>query len=252
MNVIQQQFGYVKIDGETTPLLTFSTPSASLVYRGDDDPDRGKYNRGVSKADIVVNSSEKVKNFTTVNVPGASWAARYRNPLFGTDKYLFINFEQPSDTQEDSLESESEQISEPVSAYGSESGEISQYGSENEEEENEPVHRGNVHEDVPLWTVVEVETNETIDPDTRPDFSLLTDKERFLPLSYVLSRVDQWDAILKCLSSEFTIVADLPKVSTSILSEAADYCAYADARNLLKTNSAYALITYAQQRERIE
>jgi len=78
MNVIQQQFGYVKIEGETTPLLTFSTPSASLVYRGDDDPDRGKYNRGVSKADIIVNSSEKVKNFTTVNVPGASWPLRVK------------------------------------------------------------------------------------------------------------------------------------------------------------------------------
>jgi hypothetical protein len=253
MSTLQQQFGYVNIDGITTPLMTFATPSASLVYRSAQDPDRGKFNRGISVKDVVVNSRTPIPQFKTEDAHGASWAARYLDPLFGDWKYIFIKFDD-SEVQIDSEESIESEASLDSNSEISGDDDISQYGSGEAEAEagsdlDEHISRVVREEIGPTWIQVEIETdNVESDKNTLPDFERLPHKDRYLPLSFVLSLVDQWKIILKCLATSFVSVNDLPKVSDEVLAEAADFCIFAHQKRGNLSSAARALIDYAHQR----
>lgn len=236
-------YGFVTVDGITTRLLHYTTPVTRLVISG---VNAGLIIPGIDKSTVVVNSSVQVPGFKTVNVPGASWASKWveRN---GETKYSLLDFSPNGDIYETESESESESAYEGSSM--SETSSHSQYGSELGSEagvaldfdEYERTIRMN---DTPEWIDVELES----DAPSIKDFENLSDQERFLPLNYVLTAVEQWRIILHALSSNFRSVSRLPSVNDNILRTVADAIHYSLQLNNSVPKAAYSLLEYASDR----
>jgi|SRR5579864_1539806 len=242
--VNQKTFGQVTVDGIDRLLTTFSVPSGSLIYRGDDDPQRGTYRRPIMKDDISLNSAVPISGFNVVNEPGASWASKYIDPFTKTAIYSFIIFDDElveieSESSVNELQEEAEQRERRLMERQEEESNQS-YGEEEEEEEFEEAEI-----EPPEWIQrVEEEQEYQRDPDTVPDFDNLTLSERNLPLAYVLSRLDQWRIVLTALMTKFANVINLPKVSDSVLSTIADAITVGKVFN----PNGQAILAYAHQR----
>ncbi len=109
---------------------------------------------------------------------------------------------------------------------------------------NKELKRFNVEYRLPLDQMQET-------PLTEMDFQNLTKSESvFLPLNFIISEEEQWEAILTACKSNFSLVSNLAKVNDKVLAFVADVCSFAAAegiRNMVVAN----FLTYAQQRERI-
>jgi hypothetical protein len=138
------------------------------------------------------------------------------------------------------MSSESESIE-------SEASNASQYGEEfapSEQLEREEI----TVTELPEWTRVDLDIPDVDDETTRRDFSSLTERERYLPLSHVLSPTDQWRAIYTALESNFRRTDGLPKVSDNALASVADATVYSIESGNTVPNAAYALLAYASKR----
>ena len=240
-------YGHVRIDGVKTNLSIFSTPITFLIATG---PNIGNIRPGVRAEDVVVNSPVKVPGFTTINAPGASWAAKWKD-YTGKVKYSFILFDDDDELSEHgSIESKStvSEASMP-SQYASEPGTPSRSLSSVDSEQNEQYDRMKalVFEDYPEWIGVEMEAES--DLPIRKDFINLSDREQLLPISYVLPVADQWRIILIALTSNFRTVSRLPYVSDHVLSLVSDTIAYAIHFKKNVPPSSYSLLEYANARE---
>lgn len=232
----RNRYGYVTIDGKKTPLVTFATPITSVFSMG---PDAGKIRPGIGRNDVIVNSSGPVPGFSTLFIPGSSWAAKWRDPLLGHFKYVFIDFEDEYPEEESEAESSVGSMS-----IASEASVASQYGKDLSESEDATVQY------FPQGTRVELDVPDVNDETVRQDFDSLTDEERrLLPLSYVLSPADQWRVIHTALASNFRSTDGLPKVSDRALSNAADAIAYSIQLGNSVPNAAYSLLQYASKRD---
>jgi len=232
------RYGYVTIDGVKTPLLAFTTPVTTVFKVG---PDAGKIRPGIARSDIVINSSQPVSGFSTVFIPGSSWASKWRDPLLGHVHYIFINFKHLEDIENENEQSESEQSI----ASSRSSSQISQYGEEESDYEN-PTEITVTK--LPQWTTVDLDVPDFDDQTTRRDFDSLSARERYLPLSHVISPADEWRAIFIALQSNFTRTDGLPKVSDRSLSDAADAIAYSIQIGNVVPNAAYSVLRYASYR----
>lgn len=230
------KYGFVSIDGQETPLVTFATPPTTVNEQGHILP-------GVTKRDIVLNSEKAIPGFKTIFVPGASWSAKWNTPSY--KGRTFIDFKHDEELEEE----EELMLSEP--SLSSEASQISEYPeSEQEEEEEEFIpqkpgkYMGPLAR-IPFGQMEEIVLSET----DKPDFAHLSDQEKtFLPLAYILSQSTQWRIVLKAITSNFTIVSDLPKVNDYVLELIADSIAYSISKGISPLPSAIAILKYAEKR----
>lgn len=235
------KFGYVVIDGTEVPLSTFATPPTIVNTEG-------HILVGVTKRDIVLNSEKSVPGFKTVFIPGASWSAKWNTPSYVGR--IFIQFKNKVEEEEDLALSEASQYSRPAS-------QISDYAvSEDEEEGEEEGEGGYIPKGgkyagplarVPFGQMEDIVLSET----DKPDFVNLTEEERnYLPLSYILSQAAQWRILLKALTSNFTNIAELPKVNDYTLGLVADSIAYSLSKGIMPLPASIAILKYAEKREK--
>lgn len=244
------KYGFVTIDGKPIALTNFATPVTSVIYNG---PDEGKIKRGITSKDVLVNSSNRIAGLSTKFFPGSCWAFRWRNNsclekyIYCLEKYTysFFVFDHYSDIVEERDDDES---------ISNESGD-SQFREEDlmDDDDDDKIREGDDGGDedgggdddggeyVPKTSI---ENDITI----KRNFESLTDKERYLPLSYIISIAEQWEIIYGALFTNFRLTNNLPKVSDEALSFAADSVAYAIEKGNKVPNSCYSLLDYAFKR----
>lgn len=231
------EYRYVIVDDNITNLVGYMTPFTSVIQHGEH---AGKIHPGISRKDVIVNSSVTVPGFTAVLHKGASWSAKWIDKFYGHVTHVFMKFDDPSEWVDS--ESSASEGSEIMSEYGGES----QYGEEMLTEDEDETIR--IHE-YPEWTEVIIEIDNYHDDTLRPDFSSLTMKEHYLPLSYIVSPAEQWRIIYNALISNFIQTSDLPKVTDKQLTIVADAISYSARHHNKIPNAAYSLLQYAIKRQ---
>lgn len=244
-----EKYGFVVIDDRIVSLTTFATPVTSVFYTGFNE---GRIKRGITARDVLVNSSDPLtaEGLTTKFFPGSCWAFRWRNINYIenlSEKYIYSFFIFKSLDLEKSYIDSDDSSSLSSSTSSNKSFLYSEGEDDNiREEDNEQLER----EDEEMMEKATSRRRKHLedDPTVKLNFDSLTDKERYLPLNYVISIADQWLAIYIALVTNFRVTYHLPKVSDEELSLVADYIAYSIEKGNKIPISCYSLLEYAAKR----
>ena len=218
---------YAIVDGEQVPLFPYTVEPVSIYYGSSNDPNRGRVKRAIEPADVSLNISPEFASpddgFNHVYVPGASWAAKWRDPISGDVKYVSLAFEEPytdfpssSVSEREFVDDEDEDAKSDVD-YGS--------LSEGDEDPVALVLLGRASGEIvgeerarkPKKGELRIAQKIVVDDEDVPDFEDLDTEELNLPFSYVIPLLEQWEIVLRACRSGFREVSQLDKVSNKVM-----------------------------------
>lgn len=156
-------YGYVMIDNVRVPLLTYATPPTIVDSYGNIIP-------GITKSDIILNSSQPVEGYRTEYAPNTAWAAKWMtNWSVGR---IFINFntgnlDADPEVYEDTLSEHPENTRKVSFSLGAGSFSVSKQNKQYEENDDSDVSENS---DVSQYADEEFNSNAYLSDDTENEY----------------------------------------------------------------------------------
>jgi hypothetical protein len=211
-------YATVVIDGTRYPVSRVSVPGLSLITE-EDNPSRGRIIPAITRNDVFLNSPVEANGIERYGlVSGASWSAKYRNPITSQYEYIFVLFETPISTERELEEELDEEMEEELDEELEEELE-QEIDYENESRAQLQEIDAGFDEDYPVQYVPRLGAYDkpVIEDITEEkeiiDFINLSDDEKYLPLTYILPHSEQWEIALKVIQSDFFNTINIEKIT---------------------------------------
>lgn len=233
-------YGKIIVNGKDQLLDVYSVPPISIHYGSSKDPHRGKVKRGILPKDIVLNLSLDLDPphpeydwRGVVEHRDELWVVQWNDPVTGSLNYIEI--QQPEgDIEEEEL---------PPEMYDDEGEELEIIGYDENEDEDDI-------EDVDdRYLVYGSQKQELVEPEDDIDLSELTEAEAYLPLAFLLGKLDQWTIMKRACNSGFRVVDEMHKVVDKQLKTFVDAAVYAVREKGIRSPMHNAIIKYGEQRK---
>ena len=90
---LKEKYGYAFVDGKKMPLMNWTVEPAGIYLSKGKSPLRGRWKRSVTKDEITLNLSKKLKGGWGAIVwkPNEMWIASWKSPLDGKMKYVWFS-----------------------------------------------------------------------------------------------------------------------------------------------------------------
>ena len=90
---LKEKYGYAFVDGKKIPLMNWTVEPAGIYLSKGKSPLRGRWKRSVTKDEITLNLSKKLKGGWGAIVwkPNEMWIASWKSPLDGKMKYVWFS-----------------------------------------------------------------------------------------------------------------------------------------------------------------